>query len=305
MSWQLVARKDFADAVRSQMLWGIIVVGGGLALAIAVLYGAEGSVGGGVSPTIKFIGMFGPFGGVLLFPTIALVTSYMAIVGERQSGSIHVLFGLPHSRADILAGKLIGRTTIVALSIVAVCAAAGGALFGLYGSLSVGNYVVFSALTVLVGVVFASIAVAISAVASTRGRAMAGAIGSYFLFTVVWEPLVAGVHYVVEGQFPGLDAPLWYFFLKRLSPTFAYIEAVNGLLDLTSPRVRPLFPWPVENIPADQLVEFEKGTITLAERVGGDIPFYLEAWFAPVILGLWVVVAAVVGYWRFRRTDFV
>ncbi len=52
-----------------------------------------------------------------LVPIAALITGYMAVVGERRSGSIKLLLGLPPNRADVVFGKLLGRATVIGTAI--------------------------------------------------------------------------------------------------------------------------------------------------------------------------------------------
>lgn len=294
MSWQLVARKDFADAARSRLLWGILAV-------FVVLVGVVGltlNAASGETDAAGFLSFFAVLGGQLVVPVVALIAGYMSVVGERRSGSILVLFGLPHSRGDILAGKLVGRGAVVLVATAGAFAAAAVLNLAFAGDLPVVTFLATAGLTALLGLSFVGIAVGVSAAVATRGRAMAGAIGSYLLFGVLWEPVVAGVHYAVEGSLAGLQAPAWYFLLKRLSPVFAYTQAVNGLLEGT---VTPLVRWPVEDVPQEAYAE--PGALDLANRVAGDLPFFLGDWAAVLILAAWFVLPVLVGYRRFRNSD--
>ncbi|MCW8173778.1 hypothetical protein D8S78_24710 [Natrialba swarupiae] len=210
----------------------------------------------------------------------------MALVGERQSGSIRILHGLPHSRREILIGKFIGRAGVIAAAVIGSFVAVTALSVLLLDSVAVVNLVLVAGATTLFAVTFVGIAVGISASTESRGRAMAGAIGAYFLFAVIWEPLVAGIHYLIEGSLVGYQAPAWYFLLRRLSPAFAFTDLVSAILDTHVPA---LFSWPVEQIPAE---EFEQeGTLLLSNRVAGELPFYLEGWFAAVVLCAWIALA--------------
>lgn len=118
MSWSIVARKDFRDALRSRTLVGLTVLFVVFAGGFVYLY----------SSAPQFVTLRGPtptsHGFValahalivpvyLLVPLISLIVGYKAIVGERTSGSIKFLFSFPHTRADLVFGKLVGRTVVV------------------------------------------------------------------------------------------------------------------------------------------------------------------------------------------------
>ncbi len=296
MSWQLVARKDFEDTVRSKMIWSIVAV---FVLLMGIV-GVGTTAGGSGDPTASdVIGLFVSLAGNLLIPVTALVVGYMAIVGERQSGSLRVLFGLSHSRQDVVAGKYASRISVMVLVALVTLAVAGVMILGVVGSLPLATFVSFLVLTVLLAAAFTALAVGVSATTDTRMQAMGGAIGSYVGFALLWHPFVAGVHYLVEGELAGLDAPGWYFLLLRLDPMTAYRQSISLL---TEQYQWPLIGWTniVDDIPAEQAAG---ENLLLTNRVAGDLPVYLTEWFGAVVLLAWVVVPAALGYWRFQRAD--
>ncbi|ELY63963.1 ABC transporter permease subunit [Natrinema versiforme] len=295
MTWVAIARKDFEDVVRSRMVWGIIGVF--LVLMGIVTLGASSQIEDPAATDV--ISFFTNVGGQLFVPIIALVVGYMAIAGERQSGSLRILFGLSHNRRDVLLGKLASRTGVIAAATLVACAFTAVLMLALFGSLPVGTVLAFVALTLLLGAAFTAIAVGVSATAATRARAMGGAIGSYILFTLLWHPLVAGLHYLLEGDLVGLEAPGWYLFALRLNPLEAYRQAMSLLVDGYVPA---LVGWEtiVEDVPQGA---FQQGALAVSDRVAGDLPFYLSEWFAAVVLAVWIVVPVAIGYRRFQRAD--
>lgn len=108
--WEGVARKDFEDAVRSKLLWGLIAVF--VAFLVMSLLSAEVLFPDGVTvdATMALVGV--AMLAQLFVPGIALVAGYMSVVGERRSGSLRVLLSYPFSRFDVVAGKLAGRTLV-------------------------------------------------------------------------------------------------------------------------------------------------------------------------------------------------
>ncbi|WP_276300196.1 ABC transporter permease subunit [Halorussus lipolyticus] len=278
MSWVVVARKDFEDAVRSRMLWAITAVF--LLFTAGAVYIRKAVLGGtpGLPDATQFL--TAPSG--LIIPLTALVVAYLAIAGERESGSIKILLGLPHTRWDVVFGKLVGRTLVVTAGILVAFAGAAVTLLVLFGELAIVDFLLLTLVTVLFGLTFVGIAIGASAFTATRSRAMALAIGAFFLFQVVWDFVPLGVYYFAEGSLPGpttTQLPAWYYLVQVLNPKNAYSQGADIVFSGAGPVV------PVESL------------------VGSSAPFYVQNWFGLVILVVWLVVPVALGYWRFQRAD--
>ena len=271
--WLTIARKEFSDALRSRMLWGIVVIiavmssiSAGISLLVPeVEGGAEMAIGG----ASQFAG--------LLVPIMALVAAYLAVAGERESGSLKVLLGLPPSRGEVLVGKFLGRSGVVAIGLALGFVVAGVVTAALYGDLPLTVFVGTTALTVLLGISFVGIAIGISAVTATRARAMTLAIAAYLGLTLLWDLVPNGAHLLVTGEMPGAIVPPWFLLLQALSPTGSYNALVQRLL-------------------------LGGGTVVEA-RIGGPAPIYLEPGVFLALLVAWAIVPLFLGYLRFRRAD--
>lgn len=295
MTWRHIARKDFEDVIRSRMIWGI--VGVFVMLMALITFGAAAGQSDGGGDDIIYL--FANVGGQLLVPIVALVVGYMAIVGERRSGSLRMFFGLSFDRSDVFLGKLASRIGVIVVATLVTCALAGGASLLLFGAVPVSAFVGFTAFTVLFGATFTSIAVSVSAMTGSRMRAMAGAIGSFVVFTMLWHPIVGGLYYLLNGELVGYDAPTWYFLALRLNPLSAYNRGVSMLVDQ---YLYGIIGWPnvVADIPAEKL---QQGGLMVSHRLGGDLPAYLSEWATPFVLLGWILVPIAIGYWRFERAD--
>lgn len=293
MTLAQVARKDFEDAVRSKMLWGIIAVFVGF--MAFVLLAAIGTTDTSDASGDAVLGLTAQLS-QLFVPLIALIVGYMAIVGERRSGSLRILLSYPHSRRDVVFGKLAGRSAVIALAlgVGSVTSILLAAIVVAIPSLE--NVVGLLGSTVLFGVGFTGLAVGISASVRTRGKAMAAAIGSLLVFLIVWDAAAAGLFAAVTGSLPGLEAEAWYFLLKRLNPLGAF-RALAG--PFVEGQLQPFFQMGLEEIPRDATSE----QLALSNRVPGSLPLYLRDWFAAATLAAWGIFPAVVGYLRFVRSD--
>lgn len=293
-TWADVARKDVEDATRSKVLWGVTTTF--VAFLVMSMLSAEELVQG-VDTVTASIALAGVATLAQLFiPGVALVAGYLAVTGERQSGSLRVLLSYPFSRSDVVFGKLVGRTVVTVTALLVGFAVASVLVVALYGAPSVATFAGFVASGVLLGVVFTGLAVGGSAFASTRGRAMALTIGPFVAMVFFWKPVVVGIYYAVNGALPGVQAGTWYFLLKRLNPLEAYRVLVGGILDEPVHAVPDL---PLEDLPEGVM----PAQLEVSERVAGEVPFYLQDWFAVVVLLAWGIVPVLVGYWRFTRND--
>lgn len=293
MTWTQVARKDFEDAARSKMVWGIMgvfVAFMGFIMIVAVTTSDNAEAHSDVA--LQFTAQFSQ----LFVPLIALIAGYMAVVGERRSGSLRILLAYPHSRRDVVLGKLVGRSAVIGLTL-----AVGSAVSILLAALAIespglGDVAGILATIVLFGGAFAGLAVGISSSVRTRGKAMALAIGSVLVFLMVWDAAAAGVYAALTGSLPGLEAEAWYFLLKRLSPMGAFRAIAENFVD---GRLGAFFNLGLEEIPPETTPE----QLELSNRVAGSLPFYLSDWFAGLTLVGWSIVPAALGYLRFEGSD--
>lgn len=288
MSVARLARTDLRNAARSRMVRWLTAAFTLFSVLGVSLYALAGA---GDVPPLRAVGAL-TLPAILLVPLAAVVVGYVAVVGERESGTLRFLLGFPVSRAAVVAAKVAGRAAVVAGTIAVAFAVAGGVVYALYGGFSLLRYAGFALATAGLGVAFVGLAVGVSAAVGSRGRALGFGVSGYFLLVLFWQLFVGGVHYVVAGALPGVEVPAWYLLLERLSPTTAYRALVRAALD-TTPRVSlfSLRPPGASSAP-------------VAEQLGGGpVPVYLSAPAAALVLALWVAVPTLVGYRRFRGSD--
>lgn len=294
MRWYPLAREECTALLRSKGVW---------LLALALLpwtYRPEYETWNALGPdmTIGFV----QYSAGLLLPLGAIVLGYRTIVGERTTGQLRIVLGLPLTRGDVLVGKLVGRTVGIAIPTflaLGVVTAAGAVRFGLFSPLRF--------LAVLV-VTFAYIAVLVSIVVSvsalTKRAATAAAtlfIGLFLLFETFWRNLSPGLYARLTGTpvdpyDPPADGGL--FLLNRLSPSGGYNAVTNWILDTGNSAafhgsvVSALQP----NVSVNVLVvenAFDSGAV----------PLYLHEAGGLVILAVWGMVPLAIAYSRFDRGD--
>lgn len=287
MSVLVVAKKDFQDGIRSRSLLVLIVVfavfmAGAAYFFTVIVPPTYLETSGDPRTAAVLYSLFVPT--VFLLPIVGTMVGYTAIVGERESGSLKFLLGLPHTRLDVVVGKLLGRSGIITVAVLIGFAVGGVVLYILTTAFSIVDFAIFTSMTIVLGIVFVSIAIAFSAGAHSSTVATAGAIALALLFTVLWNVVILVIRFAA-AEFSLIDvsaqsSPEWLTFLTYLDPTRAWEGALQVLLP-----------------------DFLPATGVGSLGVGANPPFYLEEWFGFVILAFWLVIPLGLAYLRFRSTD--
>ncbi|WP_136687581.1 ABC transporter permease [Halorhabdus amylolytica] len=275
MSTLAVAKKDFQDALRSKALWGLSALFVLLSLLIAYVFAGFTAEIGIEAQTAKGLAYFLASQITLFVSITAIVIAYKAIAGERESGSIKILLSLPHTRRDVLLGKVFGRSATLAVpTLIGLLAGAalGAALMGEVAPVALGALLLMSLIFVLT---YISIIVGLSALTGSTSRASMLTISFFFVFELLWGGVLIGISWI-SRELPFLsDDPAWIDILAQIPPSAAYTTGLTALI-------------PGDIGPADE---------TTADA------FYQTPWIGIVILVLWLVVPLAIGYWRFSKVD--
>lgn len=263
-----VVRQDFLDVRRARLVQGVLV--------LYVLFVGLGFLGVSLSaePSVVDAIQLTTLIGLLFVPLVALLAGYLAIAGERESGTIRVLLGYPLDRSEILLGKFLSRLGIVvgAIGIAFGCAGLIAAIQ--FASPQLATIGLFAVLTALFAGAYVGMAVGVSAATGSRSRAMSGIVGLYFVFTLLWSQTVpVTVPKLVSGLLNGLfgidpSGAFWNVF-SNLSPAMAYF-------------------WSLQLLPLE--------TFQMSQPPVGGL----------TVVGLllaWIVVPPALGYLSFVRAD--
>ena len=271
MSWRDIARKDVRDASRSRWLWVL----SGLLLVAFVGYGLVHRYIGANTFTAFLDGLTVLVASLL--PVLGLGLGYKSIAHDRTSGSLFLTLSFPHSRRDVVFGTFVGRSVVLlapTLCSLVLAGAVGAVLYGTDGAYMLPWFLL---VTVVYGVAFVSIAVALSMSTTTDRRITLGALGSYLLLVQFWEDLHSLTVLILHRfDFTVLGAmPDWTLLFRLLKPSEAYYRVVRAAFD-----------------------------VGLAGRYVGDgAPLYVDWWMAVVLLTAWVSVPLAIGYRRFGAAD--
>ncbi|SFS53678.1 ABC transporter permease [Halostagnicola kamekurae] len=277
MSVVEVARKDFLDVRRSKMMWLVVTILTGFSGLFVYFQTSQipyfESARAGVVSVLNGVLMLGSF----LVPIVAFVAAYLAIAGERETGSLKFMLGLPNTRRDIVVGKFLSRCLVIGLGLASAALGVTILLALFYPLVPIVPFFVMLGLLTLYAVVYVALAIGISAAVASKARAAAAGFGLYFVLNVgtfLASPgaLVRTVHADVLGLG---ESPLLYQFVSLLVPPEALLYGATAVAEPNGPVTSP---------PA-------------------DAPFFVQPTFMPVVLSAWIVLSVAIGYYAFESAN--
>ena len=277
MSWQAIAIKDFQDAIRTRSLLVLTVL---LALFIgAATFTFDQLLGAELDSTAALaLALAGP--SAFLVPILALLVSYRAIAGERSSGSIRFVLGLPHTRWEVIVGKFVGRSAVVAVAVF-VGFAVGAVVAVFFATFHPLRYLAFVLLTLVLGAVYVAVGTGLSATTRSPTRAGVLVFFVFIVFEYLWGVVGLALLYIASGfSIDFQELPGWYEWFAAISPSASYQYAMWELV----PGV------------GDAGAAMETGGTEIAY---GTLPF----WVPILVLAAWITVPLALGRWRFDRVD--
>jgi ABC-2 type transport system permease protein len=250
--WRIVARKEFADHIRS-VRFLILLVLVGLA-GLAAVHSASGPIRDAAdsatqTPSIflylftlspERVPAFHEFLGIL-GPLLGIAFGFDAINGERSQGTLPRLVSQPIHRDEIINGKFVAGLATIALTLATLIAIIGG-----YGAWRLGvgpspgdlvRILSFYLVAVAYIALWLALSVWLSVVCRRASTAALSAIAIWLVLTL-FAGLIAGViadsvHDVPAGatQEQVLDNARLELQVRRISPDQLYKEATGVLLN--------------------------------------------------------------------------
>lgn len=268
----IIADKEINDGLRNRWVLGATLLLATLAFALSFL-GSAPSGQLDVKPLAVVVVSLSSLT-IFLMPLIALLISYDAIVGEVERGCMLLLLTYPVTKPQILAGKFLGHTAILAIATTIGYGAAGAAVAfeGNADSESWKAFCVLIASSVMLGSAFIGLAYWVSASVRERSTAAGIAIGIWFGLVVIYDLLLMGLLITTKGW---IDATVFPYLLL-LNPADIY-----RLLNLTS----------FENI------RTFSGMAGLSEQA------HFSPWTLLLALLAWISIPLGLAAWRFSRSE--
>jgi len=327
--WYTVSKKEFRDAIRSRGLWLLSLIFATAFIApVAIALYTDFAAGGGITAqALQEQGMQLLLRGIYLnmvthlLPIVAIFVGYAAISKERTSGSLKILLSLPHSRRDVIVGKVLGRCAvlgvplIIALSLTAVFITASNITFKpeLFG--------LFSLFTVMFALVFVAITVSISGVFEKSSWSGVANFIVYFYMTFLWNAGANGIGSALQDYLGVTGALRWHtvILLKLVNPNQAYKTLVDSLLSsgetpVLSARLGMFGRGANQEVICTGVLNGVWGNETV-QVLGGQtaqIPACVESNGVPfvysdpavfVFMTVWVGIAAALSYYTFSLAD--
>ncbi|UPW02012.1 ABC transporter permease [Halorussus gelatinilyticus] len=213
----------------------------------------------------------------VLLPLVCLVGSYAALVGERETGSVRFLLGLPNSRDDAYVGKYLSRATVVLVPLVVSLLLTGVVVALTFRNGSFLGMVGLTLVSIPYALLFVGIGLTASAYADTSNRSVAVVVAAFTVLRAGWPALQFLLLSGVEDTYP---KPEWYFWVGRLNPINAYVKLTTLFADVSH---HPLITTPADSV----------------STVATTYPF------AAVVLLGWTVLAPLAGLVYFRNRDLL
>lgn len=253
----------------------------GFTAMVALIFAAEIDVYDDPYRTLFDVMIFVAF----VFPLFLAPLTYLCIAGDRISGTMKYAMGLPNTRLEYFAGKVLSRVGVAAVAVglsVLVGFAIAAATFT--NAPDPARFLVLGGTSLLLAIAFGSLFVAISASTASRSRAMFGAIGAYFVLVIFWfgfTPLLnlENLLNAVESLGGVTISEETRRYIGTLSPVTAYLQAS-----------KPAFDGVIDQYPAFQ--QFSR-----------EDELYAKPWFNVLVLGAWTTLSLAVGYLRFRSSE--
>jgi ABC-2 type transport system permease protein len=326
--WYTVSKKEFKDAIRSKGLWllGAVFTVLFVAPVAGALYLDIGAGSGQQAQALQEQGMQFLLSQVytstvtLLIPLVAIFVGFAAISKERTSGSMKILLSLPHSRKDVIIGKVFGRCAVLGVPLVAALTLTAAFLVASELTFKPELFALFSLFSVLYALVFVSIIVSISGAFENSIWAGATSFIFYLFSTYVWNFVANGIGSSLQNEL-GVEGPIrWHvvLLLKLLNPNQAYKTLTNSMLnDGDTPVLSARLGMfsnnaDQETICTDVLnavwgtnqIQFAGQTVEVPVCEGpASVPFFYSDPAVLVFMLAWVGIAATVSYYTFNLAD--
>lgn len=195
-----LAGKEIRDGLRNRWIIGATLLLAALAFALALLGSAPtGTLG--VKPLAVTVVSLASLT-IFLVPLVALLLSYDSIVGEVERGTMLLLLTYPLTRSQLLLGKVLGHSAIIAIATLVGYGGAGLAV-GLGEGGDAQSWAAFGLLlgsSILLGAVFVALATLASLLVRERGTAAGIAVGVWLLFVVVFDLGALGLLVGAQGH---------------------------------------------------------------------------------------------------------
>jgi len=251
---------------------------------------------------------------------VAIFAGYAAISKERTSGSLKLLLSLPHSRKDVIIGKVVGRCGVVGVPLAGAFIV--NALFLIASRLTFkpGLYVTFALFSLVFALVMVAVAVSISGAVENSLYSIIGNMTFFVSITFFWNLWANSIGDGLWDYLGITGAANWttVLFLKLLNPSQAYKTIMNSMLGDGGNAERSarfsMFSGANGSEQATICNDVLAGEANTTQTIFGgtqtscletaqSVPLYFSDGAALFYLLLWIGLAAAVSYYTFNQYD--
>jgi Cu-processing system permease protein len=272
-----IAKKEIMDNIRNKWIILVSVMFALLTLVVSYFGSLQSNGWQDLGLTISGMANLVTF----LVPIIALMLGYAAIIGEIERGSMNSLLSLSTSRYEIVVGKFLGLASVLCFTVFIGFGAAGLMIAVNVSNVNFLDYGAFLGATMLLGLVFLSVALFFSTIFNKRSTAMGSAIFLWFLFNIILPIVFFGllltsvdINHIVQVQ--SIVVPGWYHVLNLFNPTSVYSSILTTAIG------------PVSSMDSSSMI---------------PAPSWYSIGLLVSILFIWIFIFFIFAVWRFQRKD--
>jgi len=226
-----IAKKEFMDNIRNK--WIIVISLFYIVFIILSAYFTGGQAGENeIFGTIEATVGFAIFFTIILIPIISIILGYSTIVGEAETGSLSVVLAYPVKRVEVILGKFFGLGSILFVTPFIGFGISGIIIMASIGAEQALLLIIFIFLVILLGLMYLSFTILISAICKTRSRAIAGGLILFF-WIFIYNILLQIAQLIVFDDLNSPNTlPDWIWASKIISPTDINIMAVENAFNM-------------------------------------------------------------------------
>ncbi|MDH5436960.1 MAG: ABC transporter permease [Gammaproteobacteria bacterium] len=262
----LIAKKEFVDHLRNGWIIAISISFTLFAMIISLAgFGFTGNIGN-IDEQATLLSLTNLV--IYLIPLLGLVLAYDSLSGEREQGTLDLLYSYPISPLHILSGKFFGLVLVLTVSILLGMLIP--MLTGLVNGQSFMAWLIFQLFSIWLGVIFVAIALLLSSTLWERGRLLGISIGLWLIFVILFDVAIIGVLVATEGNL----SPILVDTIFYLNPTslFRFLS--------------------IQNLYGEELL--------VQMGMANQIP---PAWSMYLVLCLWTVIPMLLSFFKIRKMN--
>ena len=275
-----VAKKEFMDNVRNKWIIALVLIFVLLTVLASYLAAgqqADGAGDGALGNMEETVLVLISISSILV-PIIAIMLGYATISGETESGALHVVLAYPVRRLEVLLGKFLGLGMVIVVATVGGFGLGGIIIAAVAGGEAIGGFLAFIGLTILLGLLFLSMAILFSAICKRRSTSIAAGVLLFFWGMIIGM-IIFGIYYATGGSFEELfsgtgNFPNWLWAMEFLSP-----------MDMT------------------QIATMQSFGLSGFMGYNLEVPGFVSVGSIVLVQVVWMLMALTLAYYFFRKRD--